>query len=77
MLVLTRKTSQCIAIGHDIKLTILKLERGRVKIGIEAPNSVRVTRPEKHGIPKVGDHGPNYDGEDLTEENLVEVEVIR
>jgi carbon storage regulator len=75
MLVLTRKTSQCIAIGPDIKLTILKLERGRVKIGIDAPNSVRVTRPEKHGIPKVGDHGPNFEGleVDLTDEIEIEV----
>jgi len=65
MLVLSRKPNEQIAIGPDIKLTILRLERGRVKIGIDAPDEVRVTRPEAHGIPQVGDHGPNFKGVEI------------
>ncbi len=60
MLVLSRKKDQQIAVGSDVKITVLKLEKGRVKLGIEAPDSVRITRPEVHGIPQVGDHGPKF-----------------
>ncbi len=60
MLVLSRKKDESIAVGSDVKITVLKLEKGRVKLGIEAPDSIRITRPEVHGIPKEGDHGPKF-----------------
>ena len=46
MLVLTRKTDQTICIGSDIRVTILRVVNGRVKIGIEAPHEVRILRGE-------------------------------
>jgi carbon storage regulator len=48
MLVLTRKTGESIIIGNGIKLTVVNVGPGRVKIGIEAPPSVRIDREEVH-----------------------------
>lgn len=44
MLVLSRKTNERISIGDDVAVTILRVGRGRVQIGIEAPPHVRVER---------------------------------
>ena len=49
MLVLTRKSGQTVRIGPEVTVTCLEI-RGRVmKIGIEAPFSVRVLRGELCG----------------------------
>jgi carbon storage regulator len=48
MLVLVRYVNDRIMIGDDIVITITDVNRksGRVKVGIEAPNDVRVDREE-------------------------------
>ena len=46
MLVLTRKSGEAIAIGHDIKISILGISGKQVKIGISAPERVLVYRDE-------------------------------
>ena len=46
MLVLSRKTNQGLWIGDHIYVTVLAIERGRVKLGIEAPDEVRIDREE-------------------------------
>lgn len=46
MLVLSRKARQGIWIGDDIFITVLRIDRGRVKLGIEAPPDVHVDREE-------------------------------
>ncbi len=46
MLILTRKAMQVITLGDDIKITVLRTAGGSVKLGIEAPTNVRVSRPE-------------------------------
>lgn len=48
MLVLTRKPGESIVIGNGIKLTVVTVGPGRVKIGIEAPPHVRIDREEVH-----------------------------
>ena len=48
MLVLTRRTGESIIIGNGIRLTVVSVGPGRVKIGVEAPPSVRVDREEVH-----------------------------
>ncbi|AWM41679.1 hypothetical protein GobsT_72370 [Gemmata obscuriglobus] len=48
MLVLTRRPGESIIIAGDIKLTVVSVGPGRVKIGIEAPQHVRVDRQEIH-----------------------------
>ena len=46
MLVLSRKANQGIWIGENIFVTVLRIEGGRVKIGIEAPADIQVDREE-------------------------------
>lgn len=48
MLVLTRRPSESIIIANNIKITVVSVGPGRVKLGIEAPPSVRVDRKEIH-----------------------------
>ncbi len=48
MLVLTRKPNEEIIIGDNIRITVVEVAPGRVKIGITAPKSVRVDRAEIH-----------------------------
>jgi carbon storage regulator len=48
MLVLTRRLGESIVIGSGIKLTVVSVGPGRVKIGIEAPPHVRIDREEVH-----------------------------
>lgn len=46
MLVLSRKLGQRFRIGPDIEITIVKLDRQGVRIGIEAPGDVTICREE-------------------------------
>ncbi len=46
MLVLSRKLGEKIVIGNDIVVTIVKIDRNQVRIGIEAPSEVSVYREE-------------------------------
>ncbi len=46
MLVLSRREEESIHIGSEIEITILSVANGRVKLGIRAPNDVRVLRSE-------------------------------
>lgn len=46
MLVLTRKSGEKICIGDGITVTLLDVHGGRVRVGIDAPEEVRVLRGE-------------------------------
>jgi carbon storage regulator len=46
MLVITRQPGSSILIGEDIKVTILEVSGDKIKIGIDAPKSVRIMRSE-------------------------------
>ncbi len=46
MLVLSRKLNEKIVIDGGIVITVVKLDRNQVRIGIEAPNHVGVFREE-------------------------------
>jgi carbon storage regulator len=65
MLVLTRKHLQQIVIGQDIRITIVKLDRNQVRLGIEAPPGMTILREEliakanrECGTAGVGDDWP-------------------
>lgn len=46
MLVLTRKRMEKLYIGRDICVTVVRLEGGQVRLGIDAPRHVPVVRAE-------------------------------
>ena len=46
MLILTRRISESIIIGDDVKLTVLGVKGNQVRIGIDAPKDVSVHREE-------------------------------
>jgi carbon storage regulator len=46
MLVIRRKRDQVIRIGDNIEVTVLEIENGQVKIGINAPREISVFREE-------------------------------
>jgi carbon storage regulator len=52
MLVLSRGKNEQINIGNDITVTILKFERGKVFLGIDAPKSIAVDRSEVRTMKK-------------------------
>ncbi len=49
MLVLTRKLMEKLFIGDDICVTVVRLDGGQVRLGIEAPREVAVVRAELLG----------------------------
>jgi carbon storage regulator len=46
MLILSRKIDEQIKIGDNITITIIEVRGDQVKIGVEAPKSVKVFREE-------------------------------
>ena len=46
MLVLSRKLGESIVIGDNIKITVVSMDYGKIRLGIEAPRSVPVFRSE-------------------------------
>jgi carbon storage regulator len=53
MLVLTRKTDESIKIGENVTITIVDVSGGKVRIGVDAPKSVRVIRSEVYETEKL------------------------
>ncbi len=46
MLVLTRKVNESIRIGDDILVRVVEIKGNQVRLGIEAPEDVKVYREE-------------------------------
>jgi len=46
MLVLTRKTGEVITIGQDVRVKVISIQDGQVKLGIEAPRELMIFRAE-------------------------------
>ncbi|MBS0261445.1 MAG: carbon storage regulator [Planctomycetes bacterium] len=46
MLVLSRKLGERILIGPDVEISVLKISNGRIRLGVNAPGPVRITRAE-------------------------------
>lgn len=49
MLVLSRKRTEQIVIGSDIRITVVRVEGSHVRLGIEAPAHLMVLRSELTG----------------------------
>ena len=46
MLVLARKLEESIVIGDDITIKVISIDKGVVKLGIDAPSNVLIVRNE-------------------------------
>ncbi len=46
MLVLARKLDESIVIGDNVVVKVISIEKGIVKLGIEAPSSIGIVRSE-------------------------------
>ena len=46
MLVLSRKLGEKIIIGDSIVLTVVKIDRNQIRLGVEAPANVAIFREE-------------------------------
>ena len=46
MLVLSRRATQSVRIGEDIRITLLAVEGNVIRLGIEAPASTKILREE-------------------------------
>ena len=46
MLALTRRVSEKFIIGNNIVITIVRVEGGQVRVGIDAPRDVSIVRDE-------------------------------
>lgn len=48
MLVLTRKSGESVIIAGNIRITVVDIGHGRVRLGIEAPDAMTIDREEIH-----------------------------
>lgn len=46
MLILTRRVNEAVIIEDDIKITVLGVRGGQIRLGIEAPKDISVHREE-------------------------------
>ena len=46
MLILSRKTNEKIMIGDDISVSIIEIRGDQVRVGVDAPKTVKVFRQE-------------------------------
>lgn len=58
MLVLSRKLGQRFQVGNDVRITIVKVDRHSVRIGIEAPGDVAIYREEVLDLEVAADAEP-------------------
>jgi len=50
MLVLTRKSGETLIVDQSVRITLLSIRGGRVRLGIEAPAEVQITRCEREWL---------------------------
>ena len=59
MLVLSRKLGEVIRLGDDILVKVVRIESGKVRLGITTPSGVSILREEIRGEPgRYGEAGP-------------------
>ena len=46
MLILSRRVGECVKIGDDVSITVLRVKGNQVRLGVNAPKNVAVQRDE-------------------------------
>jgi carbon storage regulator len=59
MLILTRRPQEVLRVGDNIKVHVLEVKGGQIRLGVEAPREIPVRREEirvriKRGTPTTG-----------------------
>jgi carbon storage regulator len=67
MLVLSRKIDQKIKLGEDITLTVIEIRGDKVRLGIDAPESVAVHRQEIYDLIHNARPRPDSNGDSMSE----------
>ena len=52
MLVVSRKKDESIIIGDNIKVTVVEISKDRIRIGVDAPEKVKIARSELYDTEK-------------------------
>lgn len=52
MLVVSRKKDESIIIGENIKVTVVEIAKDRIRIGVDAPESIKIVRSELYDTEK-------------------------
>ena len=52
MLVISRKVGESIVIGDSIVISVVQTQRGRVRLGVQAPPGVLILRDELRSQPR-------------------------
>ena len=55
LLVLSRKLNESLIIGEDIVISVLAIDRDKIKLGIEAPREIPIVREELIIGPRQGE----------------------
>lgn len=73
MLVLTRKVGEGLIIGDDVRITVVELKGGGVRIGIEAPLEKKIYRLEVYDrICEENKNATQWEMSDLSQlENII------
>lgn len=69
MLVLGRSDGETICIGDDIEITVVSTSTGRCRIGITAPDSVKILRKELLSGRKANAHSTNRPNQEQDHKN--------
>ena len=48
MLILSRKLGESVIIGENVKVTVVDINRGKIRLGVAAPPGIVVDREEIH-----------------------------
>jgi len=62
MLILSRKLGESFLIGEDVEVFILDVQKDRIKVGIAAPESIKVIRKELKETEAANLESANSDG---------------
>ena len=52
MLVVSRKKDESIIIGENIKVTVVEIAKDRIRIGVDAPERIKIVRSELYDTEK-------------------------
>lgn len=63
MLVITRKHDESITIADNVEITILEISKDKVKIGINAPQEVKIYRSELKTLRQTNEQSAKSSGE--------------